>query len=294
MPVLLPSSMAKTPGTAARAARWARLQQLFERRGALLLADAAAALDVSAMTIRRDLAVPDAPLACLGGYVVAHLAPPARESRYTLEAEHDQHAAAKELACARAAQLVQPGDSLFIDCGTTMARLAAALPPDIALNVVCYSLNIAELLSRRPNTQLMLLGGLYHASAATFSSDEGVAYLQRLGVDKAFISAAGVHAVRGASCANFHEVAVKRAAIDCAAESILVVDDSKLGRLRPAAIAPLSRFSRIIVGGAPGAAARAPFKGLPLDIAGPPRTASTASSSSSLSKAAASRRKAIA
>jgi len=257
--------MPKPSVITSRAARWVRLQQLFERRGALPLADAAAALQVSAMTIRRDLAVPEAPLACLGGYVVAPLAAPA--ARYTLEQERDQHAAAKRQACERAAQLVQAGDSLFIDCGTTMAWLAEALPPGMPLNVVCYSLNIASILSRRPQTQLMLLGGLYHGSAATFTSDEGLAYLQRLGLNKAFISAAGAHAGRGASCANFHEVPVKRAAIDCADQSVLIVDDSKLGRLRPAFIAPLARFSRIIVGGAASATTRAAFKGLALEFA---------------------------
>lgn len=259
---------------AARAARWARLQQLFARRGALPLTEAAEALQVSAMTIRRDLAAADAPLACLGGYVVAPLAPAA--ARYALEEERDQHAEAKRLACERAAQLVQAGDSLFIDCGSTMAQLAEALPPDIALNVVCYSLNIAAVLSRRPNTQLMLLGGLYHPSAATFTSDEALSYLKRLGVSKAFISAAGAHAERGASCANFHELPVKHAAIECAAECILVVDDSKLGRLRPAFIAPLQRFSRIIVGGALGATQRQQFKGLALEIAGPPQERASA------------------
>jgi DeoR family deoxyribose operon repressor len=263
--------MPKPSGSTARAARWSRLQQLVARQGALPLAEAAAALSVSAMTIRRDLAEPGAPLACLGGYVVAPLLPAPGATRYALDEARDQHADAKRLACRRAAQLVQPHDSLFIDCGSTMVHLAEALPADMPLNVVCYSLNIASVLSRRPQTQLMVLGGLYHPSAETFASDEGIAYLTRLGVDKAFISAAGVHAVRGASCANFHEVPVKRAAIDCAAEAILVVDDSKLGPLRPAFIAPLARFSRIIVGGAPPAATRAAFKGVALDIAGPGR-----------------------
>ena len=133
--------------------------------------------------------------------------------------------------------------------------------------MVCYSLNIASILSRRPNTQLMLLGGLFHASSASFASDEGVAYLQRLGLTKAFVSAGGVHPQRGAGCANFHEVPIKRAALECAAESFLVVDHSKLGQLRPAFFGPMARFSRIIVGGAPAAAVRAGFKGLPLDVA---------------------------
>src|SRR5258707_1049519 len=80
-----------------------------------------------------------------------------------------------------------------------------------------------------PNTQVMLLGGLYHASSQSFSSEEALAYLRKIGINKAFISAGGVHPTRGVSCSNFHEVAVKQAAIAGAMESILVVDESKLG-----------------------------------------------------------------
>ena len=254
--------MRKLSGSGARDLRLAKLQSLIAARGTLPLEDAAKLLQVSAMTIRRDLAVPGAPLACLGAHVVGSL--PA--AKYTLDAERDQHAANKLLACRRAAELVKAGDSLFIDCGTTMPHFAEALPTGIALDVVCYSLNVAMILSRRPNTQLMLLGGLYHASSATFFSDEALHYLKRLGLNKAFISAGGVHTGRGASCSNFNEVPIKRAAIESAAESILVVDDSKLGRLKPAFFSPLGAFSRVIVGGAPARQWRSQFKGIKLDI----------------------------
>jgi DeoR family deoxyribose operon repressor len=220
---------------------------------------AAERLGLSEMTIRRALAGPDLPMKILGGTIVA--SPAAASPGYTLDAESDQHAINKRLACRRAAERVSAGDSLFIDCGTTMPHFAEALPPDIPLDVVCYSLNIANILSRRPNTQLLLLGGLFHASSATFYSDESLEYLRRLGVNKAFISAGGVHPERGASCSNFHEVPVKRIAIESATESFLVVDESKLGRLRPAFFSPLASFVGIFVGGAPAAPARAQFKG---------------------------------
>ena len=257
--------MRKLSGAEARKQRLAKLQGLVESSGALPLRSAAGLLEVSTMTIRRDLALPGAPIACLGGYVVASLPPGA--AKYTLDAERDQHAPNKLLACRRAASLVKDGDSLFIDCGTTMPHFAEALPPGIALDVVCYSLNIALILSRRPNTQLMVLGGLYHASSATFLSDEALRYLKRLGLNKAFISAGGVHPARGTSCSNFNEVPIKQAAMESATESILVVDDSKLGRLRPAFFSPLSAFTRIIVGGAPAPECRVQFRGINLDIA---------------------------
>src|SRR3954471_21877237 len=243
--------MRKTAGAEARAIRIARMQELVDPEGPLALKRAAQLLEVTEMTLRRDLAGGESPLSCLGGYVLAANLPPG--DRYSLDEATDQHAANKRLACQRAAQRVSDGDSLFIDCGTTMVHFAESLPPDLSLSVACYSLNIANILSRRPKTQVMLLGGLFHSSSATFFSDEGLAYLERLGINKAFISAGGVHPQRGASCSNFHEVPVKQAALRSAAQSFLVVDESKLDRVRPAFFSALDPFSTIVVGGALGA-----------------------------------------
>lgn len=252
-------------GEAARERRLARLQELITARGAVPLKDAARLLQVSTMTIRRDLAAPNATMACLGAHIVG--SQPVEAARYTLEGESDQHVEAKRSACRRAAALVRPGDSLFLDCGTTMLHLVEALPAGIPLSVVCYSLNIALSLVRRPNTQLMLLGGVYHPSAETFLSEESLQYLKRLGIDKAFLSAGGVHPRRGVSCSNFNEVPIKQAAIAAAAESILVVADSKLGQLKPAFFSPLAAFTRLIVGGSPPRQWRTRLKSVKLDIA---------------------------
>ena len=242
------------------------MQALIGSAGPALLSRVADLLGVTEMTIRRDLAAANSPLTCLGGYVLEATLPVAGE-HYVLAEELDHHAARKRLACQRAAAFVEDGDSLFIDCGTTMVHFAAALPPDIALTVVCYSMNIADIVSKRPNTQLILLGGLYQPSSATFYSEESVQYLGRLGVNKAFISAGGADPVRGVSCSNFHEVAIKQAAIRSAAQRFLVLDESKLGRMRTAFFSPLDVFSKIVVGGEPDAAQREQFRGWPLEIA---------------------------
>jgi len=228
-----------------RRTRLARLQELLRQNGTTRLDEAAQALGVSSMTLRRDLAMPGQSLTLLGGHVV-----PAGSLRgggqYVLEREQDSHAEAKRQACRHAARQVEEGDTLFVDCGTTLPHLIEALPPRLSLTIVCYALNIANLASRRPNTQLVLLGGLFHAASATFASDEGLHALRRLRINKAFLSAGGVHATGGATCTNFHEVPVKQVALATAAQSFLVVDGSKLGRLRPAYFAPVSAFARIL------------------------------------------------
>jgi len=231
---------------ARRTARLARLQDLLRQEGApARLEDAAQAIGVSSMTLRRDLAQPGQALALLGGYVV----PAGRFSRrgqYTLEREQDSHTAAKRQVARHATRLVEDGDTLFIDCGTTMPHVVEMLPPELSLTIICYAMNIATLASRRPRTQMILLGGLYHPASATFLSEEGLENLRRLRINKAFISAGGVHATRGITCTNFNEVPVKQVALDTAAQAILVVDSSKLGRLKPACFAALPAFERIV------------------------------------------------
>src|SRR5687768_13422486 len=132
--------MRKTSGEAIRGSRLAKLLSLCEAHGMVPLKEAAERLQVSQMTLRRALAGPDSPMKILGGTIVATVA--AAAARYTLDAEGDQHAPHKLMACRRAAALVQAGDCLFIDCGTTMPHLAEALPPEVPLDVICYSLNI--------------------------------------------------------------------------------------------------------------------------------------------------------
>jgi DeoR family deoxyribose operon repressor len=254
-----------TGATDARAQRLQRLRRAIAENGTLHLKDAAQLLNVSEMTVRRDLAASDAALACLGGHVVNAAAPSA--VKYTIEQEIDQHTQDKRLASRAAVASLQEGDTIFIDCGTTMQSLAECLPEGLPLSVICYAMNVAAVVTQRPATQVMLIGGLYHSSSQSFSSEEALAYLRKLGINKAFISAGGVHAVRGASCSNFHETAVKQAAIATAVDSILVVDSSKLDHLKPAFFADLGAFSKIIVGGSAPRERRKPFKHLPVEYA---------------------------
>ncbi|MFC0406942.1 DeoR family transcriptional regulator [Roseomonas elaeocarpi] len=252
--------------SARRNARLAQLHDLLRRGGPTRLREAATALGVSSMTLRRDLAAPGQPFVLLGGHVLplpgdtlsgevppsegwAGETPPGEGShraRYVLEHEQDTHAEGKRRAARHAAALVHEGDTIFIDCGTTTPHLAEALPPGIPLTVLCYALNVAAILSRRPRTQLILLGGLFHPASASFASEEALNTLRRLRINTAFISAGGVHAMRGVTCTNFHEVAVKQVAMGSAARSVLVVDSSKFGRLRPAFFAPVAAFERVV------------------------------------------------
>jgi DeoR family deoxyribose operon repressor len=232
--------------------RLRRLSGALYGRGPLHLNEAAALLDVSAMTVRRDIAAAPDQFTYLGGYIVAANA----GGSYRLDREQDKHAAAKAAVCASAAQLIGDGDTIFVDCGTTTPHLVRRLPIALNLTVICYALNIAQPLAFNPNVQLILLGGLYNGSSGSFAVDDGLQTLMRLGVNKAFLSAGGIHPQRGVSCSNFHEVAVKKAAMSSALERHLLVDASKLGQVKSAYFADIDQFDSIIISPPPPAIAR--------------------------------------
>ena len=225
-----------------------RLQELarvLSERGSLHLREAAALLGVSEMTVRRDVAARSELFTYLGGHLLASdgmVGAP----RYALSDEEKSHTAAKIAVSARAAELINDGDTIFIDCGSTTPHLAARIARGVRATVICYSLNVAEILCRNVDLRVILLGGLWHPSSASFSSDESLDLIRKLGINKAFISAAGADVIRGVSCVQFHEVAVKQAAMARSVEKYLVVDSSKFGQVKPAFFSQIDTFDGIV------------------------------------------------
>jgi DeoR family transcriptional regulator, deoxyribose operon repressor len=230
--------------TGLRNDRLERIAVMLSGQSHVRLSAIANELGVSEMTVRRDVLESGGRFACLGGHVIGAQNDTAGE--YELERESDQHAAAKIAACAKAVTLIEDDDTVFIDCGTTTPHLAAMIPEELRLTAICYSLNVAEILSRRQWTRLILLGGLFHPGAASFSGTAALEELGRININKAFISAGGVDEARGVTCSHFHEISIKKAAIARAVESHLVVDASKFGKIRAAHFAGLGDFTSVI------------------------------------------------
>jgi DeoR family deoxyribose operon repressor len=221
------------------------LASALENQSVMRLRDAATLLGVSEMTVRRDIAASPAQFTYLRGYIVSAADVP-NAAGYTIEEEKDHFAQAKAEASGAAARLLVDSETVFIDCGTTLTTLVRQIPADMHLTVVCYSLNVAEILRRRPNVRMILLGGVYVPSSDSFASDESVETLRRMGINKAFLSAGGVDEARGVTCWNFHEVAIKQAAMASAVERHLVVDSSKFGKVKAVRFSQLDDFDSVI------------------------------------------------
>ena len=214
-------------------------------RKVIHLKEAAALMQVSEMTVRRDVAAnPD-----LFGTLGAHIVSAGRsdlEVPYAIDRAAESHSAAKRQASINALRYLQPDETVFVDCGSTLTHLVDLIPADTRLTVVCYAFNTAERLIAKQNITLVLLGGVYHPASASFAGASGSDTLDALGINAAFLSASGVDQQRGVSCEQFHEVPIKRKAMERAQRRYLICDSSKIGRVRPAYFADIGDFDAVI------------------------------------------------
>ena len=228
----------KAPSKAAsrKGKRQQDLINIIETQGMLPVRSIAAMLNVSEMTVRRDLEK----LRNDGG------AAGEQSGQYNLlEAiEHSNHQ--KEEIGKYAASLIEPNDVIIIDTGSTTARILPYLPENMNLTILSYNANVLIELRHKPGIQLLFCGGNYHLNTEMLESEEGIAFIRRIRANKAFLSAAGIHRELGITCANTYEVATKQAAISSSSQKILVSDSSKFGRLRSAYFCDLDEIDTII------------------------------------------------
>ncbi|MGY2047282.1 DeoR/GlpR family DNA-binding transcription regulator [Methylobacterium sp. JK268] len=198
--------------------------------------DLAVRFGVSASTIRRDLqrlATAKAIRRTYGGALIAHPLPEA-----SLSEREAQHRAEKEAIARAALALLGPEDILVLDGGSTVATFGAGLAGR-RHHVITSNLPLACLLAGAPEITLTVLGGAVRPGSVTTVGPLAEAALRRLTADKAVVSGDGFVAGRGLCEAALDQVALKSLMMDQAAEVVVLMDSSKLGRATQAAWAPL-------------------------------------------------------
>ncbi|MFF7802037.1 DeoR/GlpR family DNA-binding transcription regulator [Streptomyces olivaceus] len=184
---------------------------------------------VTAETIRRDLKALDR--AGLLRRVHGGAIPAGRLDFEPDLAERESTAADEKDRIAEAALAELPAEgTLVLDAGSTVARMAAAIPPGASLTVVTHSLPIAARLADHPGIQLHLVGGrVRHRTRAAVDAWALRAYGE-IRADVTVVAANGFSVEYGLTTPDLAEAAVKRAAVAAARRVVLVADSSKYGQ----------------------------------------------------------------
>lgn len=200
---------------------------------------------VAAITVRRDFiflekkellrrvhggAIPcDAPLA------ISHVA--GRMHTATDE---------KKAIAATAAALVQTGERLFIDAGSTCCFLAEALPEDQNIIVITHSLDCIRILAGKSGIHVVCLGGELDLRLNAFVGPIAEAAIQSFHVDKAFLSVTGVDLEAGCSINSLTEERIKSLMASHSRECYVLSDHSKFGKTGFRTVLPLSKVTAIV------------------------------------------------
>ncbi len=219
------------------------LLELIARRGFATLEELVRLLGVSESTVRRDLESLDATGSIRrthGGAVTSNevRSMPALEDRLS-------SAAAEKRAIGRAtAALVEDGDTVLLDGGTTTVEVARALLGR-PVQVVTNSIPIANLMSASKQSDLILIGGYVSPRTGVAMGPPAVEMMRGIRVRKAVLGAGGVMA-EGVFNSNVLLVETERQMMACGQEVIIVADHTKFGRLSLSKLCGLDAIDAIV------------------------------------------------
>ena len=229
--------------------------KILEEHNGASVKELALMLDVSEMTIRRDLKYLEEKKIIDNFYGSAVFNPrqsnPLKQTNdivftYNLN-ENSRKMEDEKLAIGKkAAELINEDDIVCIDLGTTTERLSQYIDPDLTFTSLIFSANNLIHMLSKPNVKILFSGGSFHRDTGMFESPDALRIVSNTRTTKLFLSAAGVHEKLGMTCANSYEVAIKKFSIENSLEVILLVDSSKFGEVRPSFVCNLDKVDKII------------------------------------------------
>jgi DeoR/GlpR family transcriptional regulator of sugar metabolism len=211
------------------AARQSQMRELFARQPSASISDLARKFGVSDMTVRRDLAVLEKHSHIQRTHGGAMLT-----ERMVLEFDYRERRAVnhaeKRAIALEARRLVQPGQRLILDSGTTTFEFATLLKDATDLTVITSSLAVASELQHVASIQVILLGGVMRQGSPDLTGPGTEHSLEFFSADIAFQGADGIGPDGSIYNADLRNARVDRHMRRIATRSVILADHTKIGR----------------------------------------------------------------
>ncbi len=247
-----------------QAERHERILALLRRDGIVRIATLARAFDVTTETARRDLdelARSGAIKRTYGGGASQSLI-----DEPGIGIRSQAHAAERAAIARAAAELVEPGDALMVDAGSTTSLFAAALAArNLHVTVLTNCLPVAAALGSGERCRVILCPGEFVLREGGVFGGDTQQFIARYKANKAFIGAGGVEA-GGFSDTDSAACAIKRAMMGRADATLVLADSSKFGIAQFETIAPLAAVSTLVSDAMPSRALAAQLRKAGVEI----------------------------
>jgi DeoR family transcriptional regulator of aga operon len=221
--------------------------EMINRQGRVVISDLSRHFKVSSVTARADINA-----LCKRDLLVRSHGGAIRKSNMPvdlpLDVKESQHHEEKVQIGYAAAALVNEGQTVLLDSGTTTLEVARAIRKRklSRLTVITNSLSVAWELSAATEITMIMVGGVLRHISRSFAGPQAQKMISELRVDHFFLGVDGLEAEMGPSTPDILEAELNAAMIRSAREVTIVTDSSKIGRSSLSLIAPIGSIHRII------------------------------------------------
>lgn len=222
-----------------------KILEWLQEEGSARVRTLADAFDVSEVTMRQDLEKLEADGHITrehGGAFLKSVPQQVRE----MALQHRENMDAKQRIGRAAALLVNDGEAIILDSGSTTTEVAANLLQRRDMTVITNALNIALMLGAESGFEVHMTGGHFKAPTLSLSGERSADYFKGLFFQKLFLATAAIDIDAGLTYPAMSDIAVKRAMIEAAERVYLVADSSKIGVRSFSSLCGLDRIHVLI------------------------------------------------
>ncbi|MBN8782576.1 MAG: transcriptional regulator [Sphingobacteriales bacterium SCN 48-20] len=200
-----------------------------KKEGKVSVVDLCRELDVSSVTIRKDLKLLEDKSLLFRTHGGGTSINPYTVDRPVNEKEKI-HAEEKHRIGMVAAALIEPNDCVIIASGTSVLSLARCIKPEGTVTVITAALNVATELNVHPGIEVLLLGGILRKSSSSATGIYAEKVLDDFSCSKLFLGVDGIDMEFGLSTTNVMEAQLNRKMIAASQKTIVLADSSKFGK----------------------------------------------------------------
>jgi DeoR/GlpR family transcriptional regulator of sugar metabolism len=222
-----------------------RMLHLLDREGRMTIPQICELFHVSQATARRDLETLSAQghlRRVHGGAITLRQASP----ELPFIQRSSEQSEEKIRIGARAADLVMPGQTVFLGSGTTVLELARNLRSVPNLTVITNSLQVMNALAASRDITLICLGGYFRQSELSFIGHITILALAEVRCDQVFMSVRAIDLQSGLTNANLSETLTDRSILHITRSVVVLADHTKCGRVSTAFLAPVTAINALV------------------------------------------------
>lgn len=215
--------------------RLERLKNLLIKSNGIGIKELAKILDVTEMTVRRDLKslLETGDAVIVRGVAVYRPKAVSVEAQvYSIEDQKKVMEEEKEVIGKKAAELLVVGDVVFLDVGTTVEKLVLSMEDNMQITAMCFAANTLFQLQKKNISQIIMGGGYYHPSSTVFESEAIIPIMNGLRATKAFIAPAAVDMDLGLTCSVPYDKTIKELEIMNSQKVIALITSNKFGKVK--------------------------------------------------------------